>query len=249
MGGRVTIGLGPPCRRSFGADDAVIVVDVIRSTTTAITAVALGRRCFPAPSVAAARAVGLGLVHPLFAGELDGERAPGFDLNNSPAEVARLHDPARPLVLVSSSGTPLLDEVRNAGAVYLACLRNQRAVAHYVAGRHARIAIFGAATRGEFREEDQQCCARIAELLVNAGFAVEDRQTAACLERWSGAPPDAFLGSRSVAYLRASGQLADLEFILRHVDDLPSAFALRQGEVVALSPGAARAVHAVRGGA
>ena len=33
---------------------AVVAIDVIRATTTAITAVAAGRRCFPVPSVEAA---------------------------------------------------------------------------------------------------------------------------------------------------------------------------------------------------
>lgn len=38
--------------------------------------------------------------------------------------------------------------------------------------------------------------------------------------------------SKSVNYLRNTGQLDDLEFILTHVDDLNSAFMLKNGEIV-----------------
>ena len=33
---------------------AIVAVDVIRATTTAVTGVALGRKCFPVPSLEAA---------------------------------------------------------------------------------------------------------------------------------------------------------------------------------------------------
>jgi len=244
----VTIESGPPCSRTFGAGDAVVVVDVIRATTTAITGVALGRRVFPAPSLAAARAVAAELCDPLLVGEHDGARATGCTLTNSPAQLAQRSDRRRPMVLISSSGTPLLHEVRHAGAVFLACLRNARATARALAARHDRITLIGAATHGAFREEDQLCCARIAESLLTAGFTVGDEQTRAVVDRWSGAPPEALLTSASVAYLRATDQLADLEFILRHVDDLSTAFALARGEVVVLPTVAPHTQLAVRGG-
>jgi 2-phosphosulfolactate phosphatase len=230
---QVYIDCGAPCR-PFEADEAVVVVDVIRSTTTAITAVALGRRCLPVPSVAAAFARACGLSDPLLVGELGGAQSAGFELTNSPALVARRTDVWRPMILLSSSGTPLIDRVQHASAVYLACLRNYRSVAEHVRRRHTRVTVLGAPTRGEFREEDQMCCGLIAETLLGSGFAVGDRDTAACVERWSGAPPDAFLRSKSVAYLRATGQLRDLEFILGHFDDLRGVYALDAGEVVAV---------------
>ncbi len=51
---------------------AVVVVDVIRATTTAITAAASGRRCFTAPDVETALAIAKGFNHPLLAGESRG---------------------------------------------------------------------------------------------------------------------------------------------------------------------------------
>jgi len=84
---------------------AVVAIDVIRATTTAITAVAGGRRCFPVPTAEAAKLVQRKLVNALMAGEIAGEMAEGFEVNNSPAEISKRRDLERPLVLLSSSGT------------------------------------------------------------------------------------------------------------------------------------------------
>jgi 2-phosphosulfolactate phosphatase len=230
---RVGIGVGPPSPRRFGIDDAAVVVDVIRSMTTAVSAAALGARCLPVASPREALALARVLEQPLLAGEVGGKRPPGFDLSNSPAKLVRradLHE--RPVVLLSSSGTPLLMEVRRAGAVYPACLRNRRALAEHLARRHRRVTVLGAATRGQFREEDQLLCAFIAGALVDAGFAIEDEATAVLIARWSSAPVEALLVSKSVEYLRRSGQLDDLDFILTHVDDLDEVFRLHAGEIL-----------------
>jgi 2-phosphosulfolactate phosphatase len=230
---RVVIDVGPPCARRFGADEAVVVVDVIRSMTTAVTAVALGARCFPVPGIDRARSLARVLQRPLLVGELSGVRPPGFELSNSPSELARRSDLARrSVVLLSSSGTPLLDEVRRAGAVYAGCLRNVSALAAHLLRHHLRVALLGAATRGAFREEDQLVCAWVAAKLVDGGFAVENDATAAILARFAEAPPEALLKSRSVEYLRRTGALADLNFILGHVDDLDAVFRLHAGEIL-----------------
>jgi 2-phosphosulfolactate phosphatase len=234
---RVVIDFHPGCDADWPEDTAVVVVDVIRATTTAITAVALGRRCYPVASVAEAHELARSLRHPLLVGECGGERPAGFDLTNSPAALAAREDVARPMILLSSSGTQLLGRVRDCRRVYVASLRNLSYMTAHLAVRHRRVALLGAGTRGEFREEDQMCCARIAEGLTLAGFQPEDRATEAWIGRWAGAPHDAFLMSRSVTYLRASEQEADLDFILAHYDDLPAAFALAGREIVALGAG------------
>jgi 2-phosphosulfolactate phosphatase len=227
----VIIDYDPRCGDSWPRT-GVVVVDVIRATTTAVTGVALGRRCLPVASLAAARATRRFLPNPLLVGEVGGARPPGFDLNNSPAALSEREDVSRPMVLLSSSGTRLLERLRRCHSVYVGCFRNYRAVADHVAARHSRVALLGAGSHGEFREEDQMCCAWIAERLVAAGYAPETAETANWIAKWSGVPMSAFLCSRSVEYLRASDQEQDLDFILRHIDDLDLTFSLRGGEIV-----------------
>ncbi|HET6492307.1 MAG TPA: 2-phosphosulfolactate phosphatase, partial [Burkholderiales bacterium] len=141
-------------------------------------------------------------------------------------------DIERPMVLVSSSGTQLLYNARFCDAAYAACFRNHEAVAEHVAGRHARVAVIGAGSRGEFREEDQMCCAWIAGRLIERGYVADDSNTAAIVERWRGAPVEACLTSKSAGYLKRSKQLDDLDFVLTHVNDLDAVFALDDDEVV-----------------
>ena len=211
---------------------AIVAVDVIRATTTAVTAVSMGRACFPVPSLDAAASRAAALQNPLLAGELGGNMPYGFDITNSPAALAARTDISRPMVLLSSSGTRLMCNACGAPAVYAACFRNYIATARHLAGRHSKIALLGAGTRGEFREEDQMCCAWIARELMAEGYFPEDAKTISIVDRWAEAPPSACLASKSVAYLRNTGQLADLEFILEHISDLDSAFMLADSQIV-----------------
>jgi 2-phosphosulfolactate phosphatase len=212
---------------------AVVAVDVIRATTSAVTAAASGRRCFPAPTLEAALNLAAVLDGPLLAGELGGHMPFGFDLTNSPAEIAALGDRSRDLVLLSSSGTQLIHNAVGCDAVYVACLRNVRATVHHLHASHRRVAVLGAGSRGEFREEDQACCAAIASGLIARGFAPENALTEQLVARWAGTGTEAWLASKSVDYLRRTEQLADLRFILDHVDDLSAAYVLEDGQVVA----------------
>jgi 2-phosphosulfolactate phosphatase len=211
---------------------AVVAVDVIRATTTAITAVAAGRRCFPAGTLEEAQRLARRLPGCLLAGEQSGKTPESFHVTNSPAELAEREDNHRPMVLLSSSGTRLMCDARGADAVYLGSFRNYSALSRHLASQHTRVAVIGAGTKNEFREEDQMCCAWIAAQLLDAGFQAENSATLEIVERWSGMPAESSLVSNSVAYLKRSGQMRDLEFILSHVDDLEAAFRLEGDEVV-----------------
>lgn len=228
----VVIDCFPESVRRYRDGYAIVAIDVIRATTTAVTGVAAGRRCFPVPSIDHALPVAARLDRPLLVGELGGNMPFGFDMTNSPAELATRTDLGRPMILLSSSGTQLIANAAECDAVYVACLRNTTALIEHLAERHKRVAVIGAGTRGEFREEDQYCCALIAAGLLKAGFTAEDQQTTDVVERWRGKPVDAWTASKSVEYLRKSAQLRDLDFILAHIDDVPAAFMLKHDEVV-----------------
>jgi 2-phosphosulfolactate phosphatase len=139
------------------------------------------------------------------------------------------------MVLVSSSGTQLLLNAVGSEAIYLACFRNFSAVARYIAGRHHRIAILGAGSRGQFRREDQLGCAWVAEKLLGIGYTAETQNTTDIVARWRGAKPEVIRGGKSAEYLNRSGQLEDLEFILDHIDDLDTVPSLLNGELVPVS--------------
>jgi 2-phosphosulfolactate phosphatase len=210
---------------------AVVAVDVIRATTTAVTAVALGRRCFPVSSTDAAFALAAKLDHPLLVGELGGDVPQGFEMNNSPALLVRRADLARPVILLSSSGSKLIEAAGGCEARYLACFRNFASVANHLL-RHPRVAVLGARSRGEFREEDQMCCAWIAGRLLEEGYQAENQETTDIVDRWRGVPPSACADGHSALYLKRTGQAEDLDFVLTRINDLDAVCSVRDGEVV-----------------
>jgi 2-phosphosulfolactate phosphatase len=233
----------------YQAGWAVVAVDVIRATTTAITAVATGRRCFPAPTIDAALALAQAFKDPLLAGESGGTVPVGFEIDNSPAELIRRTDINRPLVLVSSSGTKVIHEAAGCDATYLSCFRNYSTLATHLSNHHSRVAIIGAGSKGEFREEDQMCCAWLATGLMRNGYRSENAQTDLIASRWRDAPPNACLCSHSVDFLKRTGRLADLEFILAHIDDIRGVFAVRNGEVKMIAEGQAVSASPLRSSA
>jgi len=219
---------------AYGSGYAVVAVDVIRATTTAVTAAATGRRVFPVASLEEARRLASQLPGALLAGEQAGERPADFQLDNSPAAFAARKDVHRPAVLLSSSGTRLVCAAAGADEISVACLRNVSAQVVRLAEAADRVAVLGAGTRGDFRPEDQLCCAWIARGLLDAGFAAADARTEELVERWRGAAVESIRESPSADFLRRTGQLADLEFVLAHVDDLAQTFLVEAGEVVPL---------------
>jgi 2-phosphosulfolactate phosphatase len=230
----VVIDCFPESARLYRHSYAVVAIDIIRATTSAVTVAAMGWRCFPVPTLEAARALAGRLENPLLVGEVHGVQPDGFDLNNSPAELTLHQDLSRPVVLLSSSGTKLIHEAAGCEAVYLACFRNHLAVAAYLTGRYAKIALLGAGGLGQFREEDQMCCAWMASQLMRAGYQPEDEPTAEVAGRWAGASAVECLVSESAEYLKRTGQLKDLNFVLDHVDDLDAVIKVEGGEAIML---------------
>ncbi len=233
----VVIDYLPEKVKEYGQPYALVSVDVIRATTTAVTCVALGRRCYPAPSVEAALALAGQLQDPLLVGEVGGIMPPGFHLNNSPASLTKRNDRDRPMILVSSSGTRLMCAAQVDQPMYVACLRNYSAQVDYLATHHNQVALIGAGTKGEFREEDQLCCAWIAEGLLKMGYEAADARTTAIIERWSGKPVEVIVDGPSVEYLRRTDQLQDLDFILAHIDDLNEVYQMEGEQLVKIAMG------------
>jgi 2-phosphosulfolactate phosphatase len=150
----------PGCAARYGSGFAVVAVDVIRATTMAITAVDAGRRCYRVDSIEAAFRLAPMLRNPLFAGEINGSICPGQEISNSPSDLAKRGDTSRPLILLSSSGTRLIANASGSDTLVSSVFPKQlidRLPPD--SEKYARVALLGAGSRGEFREEDRICCA------------------------------------------------------------------------------------------
>jgi 2-phosphosulfolactate phosphatase len=170
--------------------------------------------------------------NPLLVGEVGGNKPNGFELNNSPTQIEHFGNLNRPVVMVSSSGTKLFDRLSNHKPSYVACFRNFKATIDYLVEHHDRVALIGAPTRGEFREEDQMCCAWIGAGLMREGFKPEDESTAEIVHRWKNVPVEAVAKGKSAEYLKSSNQTRDLKYILNHINDVFSVFAIKNAEIL-----------------
>jgi len=221
--------------KHYDEETAVVVIDVIRSTTVAATVIESGRRCFYAPTVEAAVLLSKHLCKPLLVGEVGGNMPYGFDFKNSPVDIKKYPAEPRPVILVSSSGIPLLDSLRNSSSLFVACLRNYGATINHLAKRYSRVELFGAPTRGEFREEDKLCCSWIAAGLIKAGFACKDTETQQLVDNWKDKSAKVCGEGNSAKYLIETKQRKDLDFILKHVNDLNFAFKIKGDEIIKIS--------------
>jgi 2-phosphosulfolactate phosphatase len=145
-----------------------LVVDVLRASTTMITA--LGNGCAGIAPVAdagealrSARAMGAGA---LAAGERRGRMVEGFDLGNSPLEVTRERVADKVLVFTTSNGTRALLAVRSAAAVGVAAFVNVSAAVGWALAAGRDVTVVCAGERGKVSLEDKVCAGLLVDGLL-----------------------------------------------------------------------------------
>jgi 2-phosphosulfolactate phosphatase len=151
-----------PAERTPGA--VGIVVDVLRATSTITQALASGfDRILCCAEIDEARQLAAQEGPALLAGERRLAPIEGFDLGNSPREVARDHE-ATTLVLSTTNGTRLLvDAASRFEHVYVGSLLNLEAVAAAARAHGEDVSVLCAGVLGELALDDAYCAGRIAE--------------------------------------------------------------------------------------
>jgi phosphosulfolactate phosphohydrolase-like enzyme len=199
--------------------DAVVLIDVLLSSTTVVTSVAQGRRTVLAASVEEGRHRARALSNPILACEPGLLGTSEFDPRTGPSSLHSLPESERPLVLVSPAAHWLPSD-EAAPAVYVGCLRNLSATVEMLVLHHRRVAVLGVGHGGQTRCEDQLVAGWIAGRLVQLGFAPSNLHTHREVDRWSRADLSVVALGRGAEYLRRLGLEADLDFVLSRVDDL-----------------------------
>ena len=136
-----------------------VVIDVLRASTTMITALAHGAASIvPVADVDEARrlAVQIGPAAVL-GGEREGLRIQGFDLGNSPREYTADRIAGRTVVITTTNGTAALHACRDAEEIVVGAIVNRTAVAEAVrrlAGDRGGVHLVCAGTDGVVSAED-----------------------------------------------------------------------------------------------
>lgn len=216
---QVKVDHGAPASAAYGSDWVVVGIDIFRATSVITTAVASGRQCHLAATLEEASALSAQLPASLLAGEQGGVVPDDFDLGNSPTALAARYDVHRPLVLLTSSGTPLLRGARRAARVYAASLRNVSAQVHHLVELSLNVVVIAAGTRGERRREDEYGAARVAAGLIAAGFE-PDPVAEEVVSGYAHLDPEVCATGKSADFLRRTGRQDDIDFVLEHQDDI-----------------------------
>lgn len=212
-------------------DTLCVVIDVLRATTTIVTALAHNasevRPCVTAAE-ARRRAKSGENVSFLLGGERRGLRIPGFHLGNSPLEYIDSSKMSGKVIYFSTTnGTPALHQAFRGSArpVYLAALVNLSAVSAAVAGAAAnetlkRVLLVCAGCHGQTSLEDFYCAGLMAQRLPSefAEFGIlpklsDTAVSAAEYSRMNHEKPLSVLtASEHGRHLKDIGFAADLEF-------------------------------------
>lgn len=164
-----------PSVQEASADDLVgktaIVIDVLRATSTMITALASGcAGIVPVETVCQAKEWQADGVY--IGGERGGRKIPGFDYGNSPFEYMSPELRGKIVVMTTTNGTRAIQKAARASHVIAAALLNARAAAALSLAFRRDIVIVCAGTKDRFALEDGLC----------AGLLIHE------LERLSGEP-------------------------------------------------------------
>lgn len=138
------------------AGRTVIVVDVLRATTTIATALAAGAPAvYPVEGIDEARRLACELGEAVLGGERGGLPPEGFHRGNSPLEYQSGSD-GRPIVLTTTNGTRAIARAKEGGAAAIAAgaLVNAEAVTAWALSSGTDITVLCAGTHGRFSLDD-----------------------------------------------------------------------------------------------
>jgi 2-phosphosulfolactate phosphatase len=214
-----------------------VVLDVVRASTTIVTALAGGARAVvPVATPDEARAIGrqgeAGQV--LVGGERGGAPPPGFDCGNSPAEYTPERVRGRRVAFTTTNGTRALLAVEGARRIAVAGFVNATAVARWAAAEAGDVLLVCSGERGRFCLEDAVCAGLLVSRLASEGRPLTDaaRASWALWDRYRD-DLDAMLADAAWAQaLVAQGRGADLPLCVA-VDVYGVVPVLRDGALIA----------------
>lgn len=214
---RLDVAFTPAEMRNVAGKPVVVVVDVLRATSTMVHALANGARSLlPAASVeeAARRADQLGRDAVLLCGERDAQPIRGFQLGNSPAEFTAERVGGKILVMTTTNGTPALLTASSAQRVLVGSLLNAGAVARRIVELGEDTLLVCAGRDGHFAVEDAICAGRIIRRVQESARPVLGNDAAGAARRLGSRAATAGTLGRTAAgrHLREAGFADDIAF-------------------------------------
>jgi 2-phosphosulfolactate phosphatase len=201
-------------------DSIVVVIDVLRATSTIATALYNGAAAV-VPVDDIQKCIDLGKSLPgITAGERDGTIAPGLEYGNSPFEYPRHFIENRTLVLTTTNGTRLLHMALNRGASHIitGSFPNLSAVCNYLVQQKQTVLLACSAWKDRVNIEDTLFAGAVIHS-VRQHFSINCDACGIAESLYEGAQPDLydFLKQKNATHyqrLTGYGLQRDLEYCL-----------------------------------
>jgi len=148
----------------------VVVIDVLRASSTIVTALANGCQGFIpilSPEQAKEEAQRFEKKRILLGGERKGKKIKGFNLGNSPRKYKREVVKDKTIIFSTTNGVKTLEMVKNAHRIIIGSFLNLQAVCNYCIDYKGDILIICAGNEGKFSLEDAACAGMLIDSLKN----------------------------------------------------------------------------------
>ena len=150
------------------AGKLVVIIDVLRASSTIVTALANGCSGFIpifSPYQAKKKAQEFKKERVLLGGEREGTKIEGFNLGNSPREYKKEAVKDKTIVFSTTNGVKTLEMIKGAQRIVIGSFLNLQAVCHYCTNYQGDILIICAGREGRFSLEDTACAGMIIHSL------------------------------------------------------------------------------------
>ena len=188
-----------------------VVFDVLRATSSMITALAHGaREIHPVCTIDEARQLKAEMPHAILGGERDGELIEGFDVGNSPLEYRSLA--GRTIITTTTNGTVALRACENAEAVLVGAILNVAELADEITWREPEeLLLVCAGTFEEFALEDAFAAGLLAAALPEARLS-DSAHAALAVTKCFSTPLAALRAARNGRALQGKGRGKEVDW-------------------------------------
>lgn len=156
-------------------DQRVVIIDVLRATSTILTALYNGCRDI-VPTIEIEEAVNISRIYEkdsfLLCGERNITAIDGFHLSNSPAEYTEDIVKGKTLLFTTTNGTRAIRKASDAGEVIIAALNNVDAVSDYLLSKEGDIVFICAGTDKKFSLDDIVAAGAVISRMVKRDPAI-----------------------------------------------------------------------------
>jgi 2-phosphosulfolactate phosphatase len=197
----------------------VVVIDVLRATSTIITAMNNKAKSLIATEdmgEASKIAQNLDPSRCLLCGERDGKQIEGYDLGNSPSEYTEEVVKDKTLILTTTNGTKAISRSSQADRVLIAGFLNAQAVTDVIKSSEKEIILVCAGWKGRLSLEDVLCAGYIINLIYDGTIPDDAKDgalvAAALYDRFSDNITGVVSSSNHAKRLQEMGYSADIEY-------------------------------------